>query len=551
MAGLAHRLVEGATYRRLLYVLSALPLGHIWLVALVIGWSMCLAFAITPLVIVFLLALAALTRGLAAVEAAIARPLLAVEIAGPRFPRWEGRFWRFFGAMLGGAFWRAQAYLLIRAFLGVALAALVLGLLAAGLALSFAPTWVPFVSGGAHLGFWRPHTFAQSLVLVPIGLAILPATVLLAAAIAGLFGPLASSLLKGETGAHVGAQGADHRLSASAAPGHALRLHAAVDAGVIASVVLIWALTSAGYFWPVWVILPLAVALGIHAWFVLLAEHPSLVASLGGSRVLAGSIGVGVATGAYLIAVWAITSAGYFWPVWPIVGIAVIIALQAAAALLSSPDQTQLTERIETLESSRAGAVDAQESALRRIERDLHDGAQARLVALGMSLGMAEHTLADDPGRAGELLADARVDAEAALRELRDLARGIHPPVLGDRGLEAAVGALASATPLRVTLAVDVPERPAPAVESAAYFVVAEALANAAKHAHAERLEIRIARVDDALELEVQDDGHGGADAGGAGLTGLRHRVEALDGSLHVTSPPGGPTTVRAEIPCA
>jgi signal transduction histidine kinase len=551
MAGLAHRLVDGSTYRRLLYVLSALPLGHIWLIALIVGWSMCVAFAITPLVIVFLLVVAAMTRGIAALEVAIARPLLGVEIAGARFPRWEGRFWRFFRAMLGAAFWRAQAYLLIRAFIGVALAAVVLGLLVAGLALSFAPAWVPFVSGGARLGFWRPHTFAQSLVLVPVGLAMLPATVLLAAAIAELFGPLASSLLRGEMGADSGSQGADHGSPASAATGHTLKLHAAVDAGVIASVVLIWALTSAGYFWPVWVILPLAVALAIHAWFVLMAEHPSLLGRLGGNRVLAGSIGIGIAVGLYLIAVWAITGAGYFWPVWAILGIAVIIGLQAAVVLLSSPDQAQMAERIETLESSRAGAVDVQESALRRIERDLHDGAQARLVALGMNLGMAEHKLAEDPTRAGELLAEARVDAEAALRELRDLARGIHPPVLADRGLEAAVSALAGATPLHVTLAVDVPERPAPAVESAAYFVVAEALANAAKHADAERLDIRIARVNDALELVVQDDGHGGADAGGAGLTGLRHRVEALDGSLHVTSPPGGPTVVRAEIPCA
>jgi signal transduction histidine kinase len=551
IAGLAHRLRDRSTYRRLLFVLSGLPLGHIWLVALVVGWSLCVAFAITPVVIATLLGLAAMTRGFATVEAAIARPLLDVEVAGPQFPHWTGKFWRFFGAMLGAAFWRGQAYLLIRAFVGVALGSIVLGLLVGALAMIAAPAWLPLLSGGAHLGFWRPHTFAESLVLVPVGLVILAATLLLASGIAGLFRPLACTLLKGQSEVDPGPQGVDVRLSASAPPQRALKLHAAVDASIVASIVLIWALTSRGYFWPVWVMLALGVALGIHGWFVLLAERPSLVRRFGGDRALAGSAGIGAAIALYLIAVWAITGAGYFWPVWPILGIAALVGLWTAAVRLAPQRRAELTERIETLESSRAGAVDAQESALRRIERDLHDGAQARLVALGMSLGMAEHTLADDPARAGELLAEARVGAEQALRELRDLARGIHPPVLGDRGLEAAVSALASATPLDVTLWVDVPERPAPAVESAAYFMVAEALANAAKHARAERLVIRIARVADTLEVTVEDDGRGGADVGGAGLSGLRHRVEALDGSLQVTSPPGGPTTIRAEIPCA
>jgi signal transduction histidine kinase len=168
-----------------------------------------------------------------------------------------------------------------------------------------------------------------------------------------------------------------------------------------------------------------------------------------------------------------------------------------------------------------------------------------------MSLGMAEQKLADDPERAGELLAEARAGAEQALRELRDLARGIHPPVLADRGLEAALQALANATPLHVSLAVDVRQRPAPPVESAAYFVAAEALANAGKHAHADWVDIRIARVGPRLEVEIRDDGQGGADASGGGLTGLRRRVEALDGTLQVFSPPGGPTTVYAELPCA
>ena len=168
---------------------------------------------------------------------------------------------------------------------------------------------------------------------------------------------------------------------------------------------------------------------------------------------------------------------------WPLLAMAAAAGVWVAAAWLSSPREAELSERIDTLETTRAGAVDEQETELRRIERDLHDGAQARLVALGMSLGMAEHTIAENPERAGELLAEARVGAEQALRELRDLARGIHPPVLSDRGLEAAITALVSSTPLPVSVSVTLAGRLPPVVESAAYFVVAEALANAGKYA--------------------------------------------------------------------
>jgi signal transduction histidine kinase len=164
---------------------------------------------------------------------------------------------------------------------------------------------------------------------------------------------------------------------------------------------------------------------------------------------------------------------------------------------------------------------------------------------------MAEQKLADDPQGASELLAEARVGAEQALRELRDLARGIHPPVLTDRGLEAAIAALASATPVHVSVAAHLRERPPAAVETAAYFVVAEALANAAKHSQAQAVDIRIGQAGSLLVVEVVDDGVGGADPAGSGLTGLRRRVEAIDGTLRVTSPRGGPTVVHAELPCA
>jgi signal transduction histidine kinase len=245
------------------------------------------------------------------------------------------------------------------------------------------------------------------------------------------------------------------------------------------------------------------------------------------------------------VGIWAITTGGYFWPAWP----ALVLAL--AAAVHGAVVYGRREHRIRRLEETRAGAVDVQESELRRIERDLHDGAQARLVALGMSLGMAEQALDQDPEAVRQLLAEARRGAGEALEELRDLARGIRPPILTDRGLEPAIAALTARTPMPVTLSVDLdPARYESAVETAAYFTVAEALANAIKHAHAERIDIRVASKDGFLLAEVIDDGDGGADPSGPGLVGLRQRAEALDGKLRVSSPAGGPTTVSVELPC-
>ena len=549
MAVVKRTLADQATYRRLVYLLSGIPLGLVWFVALVTVWSLCVALVITPLSIVLVIGLAFLTRGFAAIEAELARSLLGADAHAPSPPPPAGKFWARLRAMFGAGFWRAQGYLMIRSFVGFPVGIAIFSVLATALGLIFAPVWVPLVHGGAQLGFWSPHTFIQSLVLVPAGLVLLPATLLIVGPIAGAFRPIASGLLRSDDTTAAIADMADEGVTPARAR-RALVTHAAVDGVVLFGLVLIWAVTSRGYFWPVWIMLPFAVALGIHGWFVLLGERPSLVDRFRGNRVLAATAGVGAVATAYFVAVWAITGHGYFWPIWPALGIAILIGALTVAALLSSPRHAEMAERIETLETSRAGAVDLQDSELRRIERDLHDGAQARLVALGMSLGMAEQKLADDPERVGELIAEARAGAEHALRELRDLARGIHPPVLADRGLEAALASLASSTPMSVTLSVDTANRPAPAVETAAYFVVAEALANATKHAHAEHVQIRIAHTGDKLELQVEDDGTGGANPDGTGLRGMRRRVEALDGKLSVISPPGGPTTIRAELPC-
>jgi signal transduction histidine kinase len=548
MVTVRRTLTDPATYRRLLYLLSAFPLGQVWFVLLVTVWSLCLGLVITPLVIPLALLLAVMTRAFASVEAAIAGALLDVQVQAPPAPA-RGRFWTWFRGQFGGGFWRAQAYLVIRWLAGLTVSVVLFSLLVTALGLIFAPAWIPFVHGGAHLGIWRPHTFVQSLALVPVGVILLPATLMIVGPLASPFRGIAEALLPSGAVAP-GGDGAARERRPGSVTRRGLEAHAAIDGTIVFTLIVIWALTSRGYFWPVWVALPFALALAIHAWFYATAEQPALVERFRGSRALARTCGVAVALSVFFFAIWAITSRGYFWPVWPILGIALVVPIYAAAVLMSAP-RSVLTERIETLESSRAGAVDVQESDLRRIERDLHDGAQARLVALGMSLGMAEQQLSEDPQRAGELLAEARVGAEEALRELRDLARGIHPPVLSDRGLEAALQALVGSTPIQVELSVSVGERPAPAVETAAYFVVAEALANAAKHARASRVDIRIVQAGQTLVLDVTDNGAGGADPGGSGLSGLRRRVHALDGKLTITSPPGGPTTVRAEIPCA
>src|SRR5580700_3115736 len=222
--------------------------------------------------------------------------------------------------------------------------------------------------------------------------------------------------------------------------------------------------------------------------------------------------------------------------------------------LLSPPRDAELKARVTELEVSRERVVDAAEAERRRIERDLHDGAQQRLVALAMELGRAKAKLADDVDAAAALVDQAHADAKAALSELRDLVRGVHPPVLTDRGLDAALSGLAARCPVPVSLQVDVPVRPRPAVEAVAYFTIAEALTNIAKHSRATHASVTVdggPGPAGTLNIVISDDGIGGADAAGAGLSGLADRLAGIDGALFVESPPGGPTIISAVIPCA
>lgn len=231
------------------------------------------------------------------------------------------------------------------------------------------------------------------------------------------------------------------------------------------------------------------------------------------------------------------------WLVW--------LHLAFARFFLPPTRTAELALRVRQLTVTRAETVDAQAAELRRIERDLHDGAQARIVALSMSIGLAEQLMGDDPEAVRRLLAEARETSGQALAELRGLVRGIHPPVLAERGLAGAVRALALAVPLPVAVTVDLPGRPAAPVESAAYFAVAEGLANVSKHSGASRAWVELGHTDGRLTIVVGDDGRGGADAAaGSGLAGMGRRLAAFDGTMVVTSPAGGPTVISMELPC-
>ncbi|MFJ7490839.1 sensor histidine kinase [Streptomyces sp. NPDC097727] len=237
------------------------------------------------------------------------------------------------------------------------------------------------------------------------------------------------------------------------------------------------------------------------------------------------------------------------WPVLPYVARLLTHADRAMVRGLLSPSD-ELERRIAELESDRGVVVDTAAADLRRIERDLHDGAQARLVALAMGLGLAKEKLTDDPEAAARMVDEAHGEVKVALQELRDLARGIHPAVLTDRGLDAALSAIASRCTVPVTVGVDLPARPAEAIEGIAYFTVSELLQNVSKHSAARSASVEVWRSADRLLIQVTDDGQGGARMdGGTGMAGLAERLGAVDGLFVLDSPVGGPTTVTAELP--
>src|SRR5580700_4570010 len=224
---------------------------------------------------------------------------------------------------------------------------------------------------------------------------------------------------------------------------------------------------------------------------------------------------------------------------------------RVAVALLGASRAEELQHRVEHLTQTRAGVVDAADAERRRLERDLHDGTQQRLVSLAMRLGMARAEPGDE-AQARQVIAEAHEEAKAALVDLRNLIRGLHPAVLEDRGLDAALSGVTARLPIPVRLTVDVQRRPSPTIEAVAYFVVSESLTNITKHAQASQAEVVVQRAGDRLHIIISDDGVGGADpARGTGLAGLAKRAAAVDGTFEIASPPGGPTLITVDLPCA
>ncbi len=456
---------------------------------------------------------------------------------------WAARLYELIGEP---STWRDFGWSAAWGWLGPVVAGLAVGLWVGVLALVTLPVWYWSIPApGFDLGLFTADTLALALAAAAIGL---------------LLAPVAGVLGRGITRAELAAMQfvlrprGDVALTPAATAqrplvfGPSFELHVSFSllAGLVVGI--IWLASGGGYFWPAWVWSALALALGLHAVAVRAwAARRDLEAAFRVKVELCAII-----TG-YLWIVWALSGFHRLWPIWPMLGMGTALAVRALVLYgdrLPWVDRKALVQRVDVLTRTRQGALDVQAAELRRIERDLHDGAQARLVALSMNLGRAEERLADQP-EAAALVRAAREDAGLAIAELRDLARGIAPPILADRGLKAAIEALARRSAIGVTIDADPDRRPLPVVETAAYFVVAEALTNVAKHAGGAAARVRVTLdSDDTLVLEIADEGPGGADAAGSGLTGLRSRVEALDGTLSVNSPPGGGTTVRAELPC-
>ena len=316
----------------------------------------------------------------------------------------------------------------------------------------------------------------------------------------------------------------------------------AVDPATWRDLVYLWLLMPLGILWFTLVVVVWTVPLGLMATPILLGVGLEPMLIEGDQFRFAidtmGEAWIAVAVGVLLLAI-----------VPKLVRLMAKAHAGLARALLG-PTRRSLERQVEDLVVSRDRTLDAAEAERRRIERNLHDGAQVSLVAVAMNLGRATTKFDTDPEAAQALVGEAHVQAKQALVELRDIARGIHPAVLSDRGLDAAVSALAGRSHVPVSVAVEVPDDIPDQVESAAYFVIAESLANVAKHADATRASVSVATKDAVITVEVTDDGAGGADPRGSGLGGLGDRVSSLGGHLLVTSPVGGPTSIRAEMPC-
>src|SRR4051812_11092453 len=328
--------------------------------------------------------------------------------------------------------------------------------------------------------------------------------------------------------------------------GGALRLQAIAGAllGTVSTVV---ALAVGGYFWARW------------AWFVIGLALAAQIA-VRGALSKPGVRGVAFAVHARLtvvlaameVTVWALSGGGVFWPMWALLVLGIALGAHAWVLHKHPNRERELTERVDQLTRTRRGVVDVQAAELKRIERDLHDGAQARMASLAMNLGLAEELVKrGDSSAVASLLAESRSSTLSAMDELRTVMRGIQPPVLSDRGLVGAVEALALDLSVPTNVIATVPGRVATPVESAVYLAISECLANVAKHSNAAKAWVVLRHRDGVLSAVIGDDGVGDARlGGGSGLTGIVRRLEVFDGSVEVRSPAGGPTEILMEVPC-
>ncbi|MGW2900595.1 sensor histidine kinase [Streptomyces sp. NPDC001212] len=323
------------------------------------------------------------------------------------------------------------------------------------------------------------------------------------------------------------------------------RVRIGLAAVVSAAAGLLWADTGGGDFWPRWVWFGLATVLAADQLLRWVLRVPP-----GRRRWLAldGALCALIATDD--VAIWALSGGGLFWPIFTFLALPMVWGTHAFLVSRHPDDRERaLVARVDTLTRTRRGAVESQAAELKRVERDLHDGAQARLVSLGVTLGMAQDLIHRDPDAAAEMLGEARSTAGSALEDLRTVMHSIQPPVLADRGLADAVRALALDLPLPVTITGDPPPDIPVAVQTAGFFAIAECLANTVKHGQATAASVTYVTDPQVLRVEVGDNGVGGAVvAPGRGLHGIVQRLAILDGQLDVDSPAGGPTRVTITV---
>lgn len=323
---------------------------------------------------------------------------------------------------------------------------------------------------------------------------------------------------------------------------------AAVAVAVVACLAspLVWVASGGGYFWPRWVWFGVGCSVLVVVLTGWIRQAP-----YGRRRLL-------VADGALLVflvpvetTVWLLTGRGLYWPVFSIVAASILFGGHVwYVARRPDPREQELAERVDTLTRTRRGAVDSRAAELRRIERDLHDGAQARMVSTALSIGLAERLMRTDPAAAGRVLKNAKTAANAAVEDLRSVMHGIYPAVLSDRGLGGAVRALTYDLVIPVSVAGEPPTGIAPALEAAVYYATAECLANAVKHGEADTAWVTFRSETEDMIVEVGDDGVGGASLnGGTGLHGVTERLSAFDGTLDIDSPRGGPTRIVIAVP--